>query len=101
MRKLIIITALLLASASAQAQSLDIGSVLSANGISTGQGTDQLQSGAMQGGAGQQAGAGAQAGAGQQGGRRHASARQSRGKTRESAQETKARSIAAKYGVSW
>jgi hypothetical protein len=41
MRKLIIISARLLASAPAQAQSLNIGSVPSENGISTGPGTDQ------------------------------------------------------------
>jgi hypothetical protein len=104
MRKLIIISAILLASASAHAQSLDVGSALSANGISMGSGTDQSQLGsALQGGAAQEGGAGSQAGAGPQGSKRHATghARQSHSGTRESADETKARRIAAKYGVSW
>jgi hypothetical protein len=93
MRKLIIISALLLASASAQAQSLDVGSVLSANGISTGSETGQPQpDAALQ--------AGPQAGAGPQASKRHA-ARHDRARMRESADETKARRIAAKYGVSW
>ncbi len=102
MRKLIIISALLLASASAQAQNLDIGSVLSANGISTGSGIDQSQAGAALGaGSAQQGGAGPQAGAGSQGSKRHVAAKQGGARTRESADETKARRIAAKYGVSW
>jgi hypothetical protein len=96
MRKLIIISALLLASASAQAQSLDVGSVLSANGISTGSETGQPQpDAALQAG-----GAGPQAGAGSQSPKRHATGHD-RARTRESADETKARRIAAKYGVSW
>jgi len=102
MRKLVIISALLLASASAQAQTIDVGSVLSANGISTGAQTAQPQpDAAMQDAAGQQAAAALQAGASRRGPRHHASARHGGAATRESAEETKARKIAARYGVSW
>jgi len=101
MRKLIIISALFLASATAQAQSLDVGSVLSANGISTGAGTGQAQpDAAMQGGAGQQGRAEVPSGAGRSRTKRHTASRSHAG-TRESADESKARRIAARYGVSW
>ena len=102
MRNLIIISALLLASASAQAQTIDVGSVLSANGIATGAQTGQPQpDAAMQDAAGLQAAGAPQAGASRRGPRHHASARHGGAATRESAEETKARRIAARYGVSW
>jgi hypothetical protein len=121
MRKLILMTGLVLASASAQAQPIDVGSILSANGISLGNAGGQQLPGAIgQGGAGlQQAGVGGQGGAGAQAGAdpqgaagaagqgqsQAQSQRQTRrgkqGRSRESAQETKARTIAARYGISW
>ena len=102
MRNLIIISALLLASASAQAQTIDVGSVLSANGIATGAQTGQPQpDAAMQDAAGLQAAGAPQAGAGQQDPKHHASATRGGAAMRESAEETKARRIAARYGVSW
>ena len=91
MRKFILLSAFLLASASAQAQSIDIGSITPANGISTTSGIEQSQFGSAQAGAGSQASKGRSA----------KSAKKSRTATRESADETKARRIAAKYGVSW
>lgn len=99
MRKLMIISALVLMSASAQAQSLDVGSLMSGSGIPGIEGMDQQQLGSMMQGAGGMA----QGGAGRQGARRHAVGHgsQSRSARRESADETKARRIAAKYGVSW
>jgi hypothetical protein len=125
MRKLILMTGLVLASASAQAQPIDVGSILSANGISLGNAGGQQQPGAMgqggaglqQAGVGGQGGAGAQAGADPQGaagaagqgqsqGQSQAQSQQQtrrgrQGRSRESAQETKARTIAARYGISW
>jgi hypothetical protein len=99
MRKLMIISALVLMSATAQAQSVDIGSLMSGGGIPGTEGLDQQQLGSMMQGAGGMA----QGGAGRQAGRRHAAghASQSRSARHESADETKARRIAAKYGVSW
>jgi len=114
MRKLLLATAFVIASASAQAQSIDVGSILSANGISLGKGGGQPQ-------AGQQGGAapGLGQGAGSQGGQSAAGQGQGQGpeqgqgqgqpqrqagrakQPRESAQETRARKIAAKYGISW
>jgi len=103
MRKWVIISALLLAStaAQAQAQTIDVGSALTANGISTGSGTGQAQpDAAIQAADGQQAGAVAQTGSGQPRAKRHTASRGHAG-SRESADETKARRIAARYGVSW
>ncbi|WP_315777770.1 MULTISPECIES: hypothetical protein [unclassified Bradyrhizobium] len=97
MRKLLLATAFVVASASAQAQTIDVGSILSANGISIGKGS-QPQAG-MSPNAGSQGGPSA-AGLGQgpaNSQRQAARARQ----PRESAQETRARNIAAKYGISW
>jgi hypothetical protein len=114
MRKLILTTALVLASASAQAQPIDVGSILSANGISLGNGGEQPAAASGPGGAGmQQVGAGGQGGAGAQGGgqgqpqgasqgqSQQQAQRGKHGRSRESAQETKARNIAARYGISW
>jgi len=113
MRKLILMTAFVLASASAWAQPIDVGSILSANGISLGNGGGQQQpaaagqggTGLQQAGAGGQSGAGGQAGATDQGQSQVQSQQQAQrgkqGRSRESAQETKARNIAARYGISW
>ena len=101
MRRFILSSALLLASASAHAQSVDIGSVMSANGISAPSGTDPSQLGSMpMGGAGPQTGAGSQVPKGRSA-KQAKQTKQSGTATRESASETKARGIAAKYGVSW
>ena len=97
MRRFILLSAFLLASASAQAQGVDVGSIMSANGISApGAGQSQL-------GGGQQAGSGQQAAGAPQAskGRSAKRSKQSRTASRESARETKARGIAAKYGVTW
>jgi hypothetical protein len=91
MRRFILLSALLLASASAQAQGVDVGSIMSANGISA-PGAEQSQLGSAQ-----QAAGAPQASKGRSAKR----AKQGRTASRESARETKARSIAAKYGVSW
>lgn len=115
MRKLLLATAFVIASASAQAQSIDIGSILSANGVSLGKG-GQPQAGQQGGGApGLGQGAGSQGGQsaaaqgqgqgqgqGQQQGQGQSQRQAGRAKQpRESAQETRARNIAAKYGISW
>jgi hypothetical protein len=97
MRRFILLSAFLLASASAQAQGVDIGSIMSANGISApGAGQSQF-------GSGQQAGSLPQAAAAPQAskGRSAKGGKKSRTAKRESARETKARAIAAKYGVTW
>jgi hypothetical protein len=106
MRKFLLATALVIASAAAQAQTIDVGSILSANGISIGKGGGQPQAAGQQGGGApataQAAGnPGGQSAAGQ--GQGQSQQRQARrGKQpRESAQETRARNIAAKYGISW
>ncbi|GLH81650.1 hypothetical protein SSBR45G_65590 [Bradyrhizobium sp. SSBR45G] len=112
MRKLLLATAFVIASAavSAQAQTIDVGSILSANGISIGKGGGQPQAGGQQGAAtGMAQGAGQQQGG--QSGQDAAGQGQSQGQSqkqasrakqpRESAQETRARNIAAKYGISW
>ncbi|MDP1882777.1 MAG: hypothetical protein Q8K88_07845 [Bradyrhizobium sp.] len=101
MRRFILLSALLLASASlsssSQAQGVDVGSIMSANGISApGAGQSQLGSGQQAGSAPQAAGA-PQASKGRSAKR----SKQSRTASRESARETKARGIAAKYGVTW
>lgn len=116
MRKLVFATAVVLMSASAHAQTVDVGSILSANGISLGNAGGQQQMGGMgQGGSNMQAmpsGAGGQGaaaqGQSQQGQSQQGQSRQQRqarrgkqGQPHESAQETKARNIAAKYGISW
>ncbi|CCD91682.1 conserved exported hypothetical protein [Bradyrhizobium sp. ORS 375] len=114
MRKLLLATVLVIASAAAQAavqaQTIDVGSILSANGISIGKSAGQPQAGGAAGmaqGAGQQGGQGA-AGQGQGQGQSQAQGQgqsQRQGgrskQPRESAQETRARNIAAKYGISW
>ena len=110
MRKFLIAAALVLASASAEAQTVDVGSILSANGISLGKGSGQPQLGGGQGpagpgqpgllpGAGGQGGQGGQSAAGQGQSQRQAAGRGRQ--PRESATETRARKIAAKYGISW
>jgi len=107
MRKFLIAAALVLVSASAEAQTVDVGSILSANGISLGKGSGQPQLGDGQGPAGPGQ-PGLLPGAGGQGGQSAAgqgqSQRQAAGRgrqPRESATETRARKIAAKYGISW
>jgi len=100
MRKLLLTTAFILASAAAQAQTIDVGGILSANGISLGNGGGQQgASPGMTQGAGNQAGQGA-AGQGQGQGQSQRQAGRAK-QPRESAQETRARNIAAKYGISW
>ncbi|MGJ5021987.1 hypothetical protein [Bradyrhizobium oligotrophicum] len=107
MRKLLLATALVISSASAQvpaqAQTIDVGSILSANGISIGKGGGQPQAGSQQGAAaGMAQGAGGQSAAGQGQGQGQSQRQAGRAKQpRESAQETRARNIAAKYGISW
>jgi hypothetical protein len=106
MRKLLLAAAFVIASASAQAQTVDVGSILSANGISLGNGGGQPQAGAAPGmaqGAGNQGGQAAAGQGGQSASGQGQSQRQAgRAKQpRESAQETRARNIAAKYGISW
>ena len=111
MRKMLLTTALVLTSAAAQAQTMDLGSILSANGISLGQGAGQQPQlggqGQMQGqggsalpGMSQSAvNPGGQSAAGQGQSQRQAAGRNRQ--PRESATETRARRIAAKYGISW
>lgn len=105
MRKLLLATAFVIASASAQAQTIDVGSILSANGISIGKGGGQPQAGSQQGAApGMAQGAGGQSAAGQGQGQGQGQSQRQAGRAkqpRESAQETRARNIAAKYGISW
>ncbi|MGJ4927004.1 hypothetical protein ACQR1I_03265 [Bradyrhizobium sp. HKCCYLS2038] len=113
MRKLLLATALVVASASAQAQTIDVGSILSANGISIGKGGGQPQAAGQPGGGapGMAQGAGGQTVAGQGQGQGQGQQSQGQGQSqrqagrakqpRESAQETRARNIAAKYGISW
>ncbi|BAM87270.1 hypothetical protein S58_12600 [Bradyrhizobium oligotrophicum S58] len=112
MRKLLLATAFVIASASAQAQTIDVGSILSANGISLGKGGGQPQAGQQGGGApgmaqaagsqGGQTAAGQSQGQGQGQGQGQSQRQAGRAKQpRESAQETRARNIAAKYGISW
>ncbi|XUM22951.1 hypothetical protein ACRAVF_05700 [Bradyrhizobium oligotrophicum S58] len=102
MRKLLLAAAFVIASASAQAQTIDVGSILSANGISIGKGGGQPQAvGQAQDGMSPNAGSqGGQSAAGQGQGKSQRQARGAR-QPRESAQETRARNIAAKYGISW
>jgi hypothetical protein len=88
MRKLVLIAAIALASTSVHAQSIDVGSMLQSNGISLG-------------GAGGQQQTSGQSQMGQQQPSQRSARRGKHGKSRESAQETRARGIAAKYGISW
>jgi hypothetical protein len=115
MRKLVLMTAIVLMSASAHAQTIDVGSILSANGISLGNAGGQQMGGMGQGGSNMQAmqsGAGGQGAAAQgqsqqaqspqsQSRQRQSARRGRQGQPHESAQETRARNIAAKYGISW
>ncbi|WP_316171484.1 hypothetical protein [Bradyrhizobium sp. SZCCHNRI1058] len=105
MRKLLLAAAFVIASASAQAQTIDVGSILSANGISIGKSGGQPQAASQQGAAdGMAQGAGGQGAAGQGQGQGQGQSQRQTGRARqprESAQETRARNIAAKYGISW
>ncbi len=105
MRPLFLAATLVLASASAQAQTIDVGSILSANGFSIGNGGGQPQAvGQTQGAS---APAGMAQGAGNEGGQNAAGQGRSQrqaGRAKqahESAAETRARNIAARYGISW
>ncbi|WP_316160727.1 hypothetical protein [Bradyrhizobium sp. SZCCHNRI20481] len=101
MRKLLLATAFVVASASVQAQTIDVGSILSANGISIGKGSQPQAGGQTQDGMSPNAGSqGGQSAAGQGQGKSQRQAARAR-QPRESAQETRARNIAAKYGISW
>jgi len=104
MRTLCLAATLVIASASAQAQTIDVGSILSANGISIGNGGQPQAVGQSQGAS---APGGMAQGAGNQGGQNAAGQRQSQRQAarvkqpHESAAETRARNIAARYGISW
>ncbi|MGJ5202218.1 hypothetical protein [Bradyrhizobium sp. HKCCYLR20261] len=95
MRKLLLAAAFLVTATASQAQTVDVGSILSSNGISIGKG-GQPQAGQGQGGMSQAANSQGAAGPGQSQ-RRAGRAKQ----PRESAAETRARNIAGKYGISW
>ncbi|WP_315812867.1 hypothetical protein [Bradyrhizobium sp. SZCCHNR2028] len=101
MRKLLFATAFVVASASVQAQTIDVGSILSANGISIGKGSQPQAGGQTQDGMSPNAGSqGGPSAAGQGQGKSQRQAGRAK-QPRESAQETRARNIAAKYGISW
>ncbi|WP_316229937.1 hypothetical protein [Bradyrhizobium sp. SZCCHNR1051] len=101
MRKLLLATAFVVASASVQAQTIDVGSILSANGISIGKGSQPQAGGQTQDGMSPNAGSqGGQSAAGQGQGKSLRQAGRAK-QPRESAQESRARNIAAKYGISW
>ncbi|WP_315779340.1 hypothetical protein [Bradyrhizobium sp. SZCCHNPS1003] len=101
MCKLLLAAAFVVASASVQAQTIDVGSLLSANGISVGKSGQPQAGGQAQDGMFPNAGSqGGQSAAGQGQGKSQRQAGRAR-QPRESAQETRARTIAAKYGISW
>ncbi|WP_315736301.1 hypothetical protein [Bradyrhizobium sp. SZCCHNR1093] len=103
MRKLLLATAFVVASASVQAQTIDVGSILSANGISIGKGSQPQAGGQTQDGMSPNAGSqGGPSAAGQGQGPANSQRQAARARQpRESAQESRARNIAAKYGISW